>query len=530
MTSTNAVIYARFSSHNQQEQSIEGQIRVCSQFAERQGYNVVKIYADRAISGTTDNRPQFQQMIQDAAAKQFSYIIVWKLDRFSRDRYDSAIYKHKLRGYGVKVISATEGIGEGNEANLLEALLEAMAENYSKQLSQNVKRGMRETALKGNVTSGVAPFGYKIIDKKFVPDEKTAPVLKYIYEQYAAGVPKTQIAEDLNQKGYRTSTGGKFNKGSFNSIICNPRHIGTYVCKDIILENAIEPVVDKELFERCKKRLDHNKRLVNNPHTKVEYILTGKLFCGHCGTLMVGDKAKSKTGKIYHYYTCNKKKKSRCDKKREHKDFIEWYVCEQAVEYITQEGRLNYIAENVVKEYNKRYSDIGIAETEKEIKRLNKRLDEITEMMIGAKLKRVIDRLNKEAEQIDAELTEAENRLVSQKILAKAKLKASDVKNYLAQFAKGDLMDMEFRKQVINTLINAVYLFDDKVIIYFNAKEAKQVSYIEMLDDKELFECEEQEKSSTANLSAQPEILAVEHCAVLMFRSSIFALFMKRTE
>lgn len=138
----NAVIYARFSSHNQQEQSIEGQLRYCSDYANKNGMTVINSYIDRAISGTSDNRPSFQQMIKDSNNRKFDVVLVWKLDRFARNKYDSVVYKNKLKKNGVKVISVTEYLGEGTESVLLESLLEAMAETYSRQLSENVQRGM----------------------------------------------------------------------------------------------------------------------------------------------------------------------------------------------------------------------------------------------------------------------------------------------------------------------------------------------------------------------------------------------------
>lgn len=132
----NAVIYARYSSHNQTEQSIEGQLRDCYAYAKRCDLTVVGEYIDRAISGTTDERPDFQRMIADAPKKQFQRILVWKLDRFARSRYDSAIYKHQLKQYGVRVLSVMENVGEGDESILLEALLEASAEYYSLDLKR----------------------------------------------------------------------------------------------------------------------------------------------------------------------------------------------------------------------------------------------------------------------------------------------------------------------------------------------------------------------------------------------------------
>lgn len=136
----NAVIYARFSSHAQNEQSIEGQLRICYEYAKREGLSVIEEYIDRALTGRSDDRPDFQRMISDARKKAFQYVIVYKLDRFTRNRYDSAIYKHKLKQCGVKVLSAMENIGDNPESIILEAVLEASAEYYSVDLSKNKAR------------------------------------------------------------------------------------------------------------------------------------------------------------------------------------------------------------------------------------------------------------------------------------------------------------------------------------------------------------------------------------------------------
>lgn len=127
----NAVIYARYSSDNQREESIEGQLRECMAFAERKGYRVIRSYADRAISGKrADNRPEFQQMIADSSKGEFEAVIVWKIDRFSRDKYDSVCYKSKLNKNGVSVISATEPIDNSPEGKLMESIFEGFSEYY----------------------------------------------------------------------------------------------------------------------------------------------------------------------------------------------------------------------------------------------------------------------------------------------------------------------------------------------------------------------------------------------------------------
>lgn len=171
-----AVIYARYSSDNQREESIEGQIRECTAYAEKNGITIVKHYIDRAISAKTDNRPEFQQMIKDSDKKLFDIVLVWKLDRFARNRYDSARYKTQLKKNGVKLMSATEIISDGPEGIILESVLEGYAEYYSADLSEKVIRGMTENALKGKFSGGAIPFGYTInADRRFEIDPLTAP-------------------------------------------------------------------------------------------------------------------------------------------------------------------------------------------------------------------------------------------------------------------------------------------------------------------------------------------------------------------
>lgn len=161
------VIYARYSSDNQREESIEGQLRECQAFAKKNDITLLEPYIDRALSAKTDHRPNFLKMIKDSAAKKFDVVIVWKLDRFSRNRVDSAHYKYVLRKNDVKVISATESISEGSEGILLESVLEGIAEYYSAELSEKVVRGLTENALKCKYNGGTLPIGYTVDENQF---------------------------------------------------------------------------------------------------------------------------------------------------------------------------------------------------------------------------------------------------------------------------------------------------------------------------------------------------------------------------
>lgn len=136
--------------------------------------SVVGEYVDRALTGTNDNRASFQRMIADASKKQFQYVIVYKLDRFARNRYDSAIYKAKLKKYGVTVLSAMEQISDTPEGIILESVLEGMAEYYSANLSQNVKRGIKVALQNKTFIGGTPPYGYFVKNKNVYIDEKKA--------------------------------------------------------------------------------------------------------------------------------------------------------------------------------------------------------------------------------------------------------------------------------------------------------------------------------------------------------------------
>ena len=240
-----AVIYARYSSDNQTEASIEGQLRECMEFAEHAGIDVIRSYIDRALSAKSDNRPEFQQMIKDS----YKHAFVWKLDRFSRNRYDSAHYKALLRKNGVKVVSAKEAIAEGSEGILLESVLEGMAEYYSAELAEKVVRGMTENVLKGISNGGQITFGYKVnADRKFEPHETFAPILQEIFTMYADGRTIKYIVDYLYKRNIRSYRGGKINGTGVQRMLSNRRYLGEYKFRDVTIPNIIPPPVSEDLL------------------------------------------------------------------------------------------------------------------------------------------------------------------------------------------------------------------------------------------------------------------------------------------
>ena len=320
----NVVIYARFSSHNQTEQSIEGQLKTCYEYAAKNNYTVIGEYIDRAISGTTDNRPDFLRMIEDSSKKTFQGVLVYQLDRFARNRYDSATYKAKLKKNGVRVLSARENITEDASGILVEGLLESMAEYYSAELSQKIRRGMDINAQKCLCTGGGIALGFKVDETKhFIIDEDTAPIVREVFEMYASGKTITEIITMMNARQLRTSRGAEWNKNSLHTMLKNKRYIGIYTYKDMEIPGGVPQIVDDELFYKVQEIMEKKKKAPARARAKEEYLLTTKLFCGHCKEMMTGYSGTSHTAAVHHYYACNNRKKKLCKKKNVRKEFID---------------------------------------------------------------------------------------------------------------------------------------------------------------------------------------------------------------
>lgn len=502
-----AVIYARYSSHSQTEQSIEGQLRVNYEYAKREELLVVGEYIDRAISGTSANtRPEFQRMINDSKKKQFDYVIVYKLDRFARNRYDSAVYKHKLKENGVKVLSATENISDNPEGIILEAVLEASAEYYSRELSQKVKRGIQESVAKGNFIGGYVPLGYKVIDKKVFINEDKANIVRYIFEQYANGTPKKEIVKQLNDKGYTTNTGKPFTKNSFQVILKNKKYIGIHEYKGIEYTNTYPAIIDKETFDRVQNKL---KLYAYAPATlKAKdnlYVLYGKAFCGLCGAKLIGESGTSKTGAIHHYYSCSKKKNKRsCKKKNEKKDFLEKYIVQQTVSKVLSPKNLEIIANGVVSEYKKEFNTNKVDECKKQIVKLQNQIGKTFNLIFETDNKILIKKYENKIEQLENQKTDLEIDVAKLEIASEIQYSEDDIILWLKQFCKGDINDKIFRMRIIDTFINSVYVYEDKIVIYYNIKENNQFSFDtkSFLNNKK----EHKTKSTTNNCDASVRI------------------------
>lgn len=464
-----AVIYARYSSDNQREESIEGQLRECMEYANHAGIDVITTYVDRALSAKTDNRPEFQRMIKDSYKHAFQAVIVWKLDRFSRNRYDSAHYKAILRKNGIKVLSARETISEGSEGILLESMLEGYAEYYSAELSEKVVRGMTENALKGKNNGGQVTFGYKIdSEMHFHPDESSAPVLHEIFTMYADGYTIKQIVDYLNEKNVPTIRGGKMTINIVQRMLSNRRYIGEYKFRDTVTPNAIPALVSDELFNRVQERLAKNKKAPARHKAEDDYILTLKLFCGKCGAHMFGE-CGTGTSKVYRYYKCARAKKGKlCDKKTVKKEWIEDIAVKKALEILNNDELVDFLADRIFAlqgEENPRLPILNeqLADTEKRIGNL---LNAIEQGIISDSTK---DRLA----QLEDKKKELEITILQEKI-KKPFLTKEQIIFGIEKYKKLDLSTREGKQRLIDGFINAIYLNDNEITFTYNYKDGTE--------------------------------------------------------
>ena len=490
----NAVIYARYSSHGQNEQSIDGQIEECQQYCEQMGFNVVGVYHDNAISGKFDEkRSDFMQMIADSKSGAFQYIVVWKLDRFARNRYDSAIYKKDLSKRGIRVLSAKQQISPTNEGIFYEAILEANDEYYSLNLSTNVKRGQRQSVEKGLFIGGHTLFGYKVkktpvgnhYESRVEVDETNAPIIQFIFKEYAAGTPKKVIVDKLNAMGYKNYSGKPFTINNFQNALSNRKYTGEYYFGENkqYNNNTYPPLISKELFDKVQARLKANKRAPARSKAIVDYLLTGKVYCGHCGAPMVGTSGTGKMGNKFHYYNCSAKYKYHtCNKSAEKKGFLEWYVTEQTMQYILQPARMDFIAGELVNEYRKSTSYAEIKSLEGRISEVGKNIDKAVTAMIDATSSATRKLLDQKIADYEFLQNGLKAELAKLKALSKANFSKQDIVAQLKQFCKGDPLDPDFQRKIIDSVVNCFYVYDDRFVIYYNLKDAKQVSFVDNAD------------------------------------------------
>lgn len=467
-----AVIYARYSSHSQRDVAIEQQVRECERFAKRNGLQIVHVYEDRALTGTNDQRPGFQKMMQDAERASWSYVIVYSLDRFARNRYDSAVNKRKLKEHGIKVLSAMENISDDPTGVLMESVLEGLAEYYSMELSQKIRRGMADNASKCMV-NGSLPLGYvRGEDGRYAIDEAEAQIVQEIYNRVKDGDRICEIIHDLNSRGHLTKTGREWNKSSFNRLLSNERYTGTYIYGNVRIPGGIPPIISKELFDSVQYAVQTKK----NPRTSATpqrrrrensvYLLTGKLFCGHCKSPMTGLSGKSKHGSPYFYYVCKRKRlEHACEKQNVPREQVELFVATALKEAMFTDEAIFALADAAI-EYQKQssiYAELEalraqLADVEKSIRNIMAAIEAgIFSASTQSRLLELENRKSVLSGQLTLALQDAEGALTREQIISTLKL-----------FQEGDVTEKAYQEALIDTFLVAAYIYDDHMDFVFN--------------------------------------------------------------
>ena len=468
MADLKAVIYARYSSSSQREESIEGQIRDCTAYAERNGHMVIGTYIDRAISGTTDNRPEFQRMIKDSKRKQFNIVLVWKFDRFSRDHYASAKYKAQLKENGIKVVSATEIIGDGDESVIMESLLEGMAEYYSRDLKRKVLRGLTVNAEKCLWNGGTLPIGYVVDEEQHLQlNPLTAPYVLEAFKKYDKGSTITEIQSYLSNKGISNTKGKPVSWGAVQHMLSNRRYIGEYSFREIVVPDGIPAIVSLDLFERVQERLAKNKKAPARAKAEEAYLLATKIFCGHCGTSMNGESGKSHNGTIHRYYKCHavKKKLNDCKKKSVKKEWIEDLVVKETMAMLMDDDAIEAIVSMLMRIQDEDNTDLPMYE--KQLRETETAIENAVNAILGGMVSKT---LQTKLTQLESAKEELEKRIAEEK-LEKPKIPEDFMRFWLHRFRKLDTTKESHRQMLIDTFINAVFVHDDKLLLTFNFKD-----------------------------------------------------------
>ncbi len=453
----NAVIYARFSAGpHQTDRSIEGQVADCTRYAEANGLNVVDVYSDHHVSGkSTEGRDAFLRMIEDAKKGLFTDVIIWKVDRFGRNKIDVVVYKDQLRRAGVKLHYAAETIPDGPEGIILESLMEGLAEYYSAELSQKIKRGIRTNAENGRWSAGVLPFGYKKDSEgRPVVDPDAALIVREVFERYAAGEPGSSIVQDLTKRGV------KFNKSTLYRWLRNERYLGHWCAQGVPVE--VEPLITEEQFMAVQKNFKTSR---NQADRENPYILTGKCVCGLCGRPVQGASGRGKAGTVYHYYRCSGRKDGSCDLRQFSALRLESDVLEATTDIMLTDDMIERIVSRIMELQKEDLESSELPRLEKALDDVHRRRKNILKAIeAGAyapELSERLDELVREANDISAS--------IAREKIKKPLIPEDALRQWLVSFRSGDVSDDHFCDRMVRTFIHSVTLFPDHAVVVFNA-------------------------------------------------------------
>lgn len=441
----NAVLYARYSSNMQTENSIEAQKLAIYGYAKDNSFKIITEYIDRAKSGTTvAKRDEFNRMLAESAEGEFDYVIVHKFDRFARNRNDSRASKKILEENGVKVISVLEPISDNPEGIIMEGLAETMSEYYSANLSREVKKGFNVRALKCQNNGGRPPLGY-MVDREtetFIINENEAVIVRLIFDLYTKGYSYGYILNELNARGYKTRLGNPFAKNSLHDLIKNKKYCGYYIFnrrmskkfgkvnshknrpqEEIIeIKGGIPAIIGEETYNKAMAIMETHKRSPAQNCAKHIYLLSGLVTCGHCGEIMHGNTHTNVKGSIFHSYRCEKKCDKACPNLEISQERLDDYVLKILEENIFNECIFATLIKSLKESHSK-----SVRNYSREVEQLKARLPNletrkqniikaISNGFIAEDFKEELSQIELEREQIQLRLSEIHENIPSMQL------------------------------------------------------------------------------------------------------------------
>ena len=460
------VIYARYSSHNQKEESIEQQIEECMAFAALNHIKIIQVYSDKALSGKTDKRPQFQKMMRDAEKRQFTVVVAYKSNRIARNMLNALSYEDKLGRFGIDTLYAKEEFGNTAAGRFALRTMMNVNQFYSENMAEDIKRGMKDNAENCKV-NGVIPLGYvKGPDGRYAIEPAEAATVREIYQRVLQGESFVDIANDLNARGITTKRKGLWNKNSFHRLLANDNYIGVYRHSGYINEQGIPPILEKEVFYAMQRHLETKKNPKGRHRENNEYLLTGKLHCGYCKSFMAGISGTSRTGDRHYYYTCNHHRTGgSCKKRNVRKNYIEQKVAEFTQRFILQNEVIEWIATCAMEILSESSSEAEIAAMESELaanrKAAKNIMNAIEQGIFTATTKERLLELELDISTLEKSIT------IAKAASKKSVIEKSRIIWSLEQLCDGDITSKEYQKRLFHAFVKAVYLWDDRIEIHY---------------------------------------------------------------
>ena len=491
------------------DESIDAQIRAIEEYADKNDIKIVNKFIDRAKSATSDKRPAFQEMIKYCEADNtgISMVLVHKLDRFSRDKYDSAMYKQKLKVKGIRVVSVLENLDNSPESLILESVIEGMAQYYSANLAREVAKGQKENALKALHNGGDAPLGYDVaFDKTYLVNEEEAQAVKIIFDMYVNGYSYSNIIDKLNDLGYKTKRGNKFGKNSLHGILSNEKYTGVYVFNKtqrkgvngkrnghkqksddeiIKVEGGMPQIIDREVFLQAQEMMQKRKKAPGSHKATTLYLLTGLIRCGECGHAMQGNRRKDKYGNDYISYRCGCRKQKRdCKNKEIKRDYLEEFVLTELEKHVLNDEAIPVLSKALNERLKTKSNDNHemLTNLRNKLEKVNKEIENILNAIMSGIVNNVLKNKLDELEKVKLNLELKINELsVESDDVVSVDITEDQIRSMFGKFKDfvltrnlpeckkfiGDyIKEVIVYKDHIEVVFNVVFSFDDDNIIY----------------------------------------------------------------